>query len=147
MSATQQPEKGKREDFVGQATATAWAPGDASPSPYAAAGHVAIDPKNQGNYALVISSVVPRPVAFVHSISKDGVSNLAPFYFFGVITHDPPLISIGICTKGGEPKDTARNIMDTEEFTVSLFPIGWFKPRHTAQETSRLMLTSRRSRD
>ena len=43
-----------------------------------------------GMYKLLISSVVPRPIAWVSSVDADGVRNLAPFSYFMAITDDPP---------------------------------------------------------
>jgi len=72
-------------------------------------------------YHLLISGVVPRPIAFVSSQSKGGVVNLAPFSYFGAIAHDPPTISIGVCNKrGGVKKDTLRNMEETGEFVVNI---------------------------
>ncbi|KAL4262666.1 FMN-binding split barrel [Pleurotus pulmonarius] len=45
-------------------------------------------------YKLLTSGIVPRPVAFVSSISEAGVKNLAPFSWFNTVTHNPPIISI-----------------------------------------------------
>jgi len=44
-----------------------------------------IDPVQQStkdNYKLMAGSIVPRPIAFVSTKSKDGFDNLAPFSFF-----------------------------------------------------------------
>ncbi|KAH0526041.1 hypothetical protein TsFJ059_009422 [Trichoderma semiorbis] len=61
------------------------------------AKHIAIDPYELGrslidNYKLFISAVVPRPIAFISTRSKDGSKeNLAPMSFFQMINADPPL--------------------------------------------------------
>ncbi len=61
------------------------------------------------------NGVVPRPIAFVSSESKSGVRNLAPFSYFSVVTHAPPLISFSVSAKApGEPKDTTANILETK---------------------------------
>ncbi|KAI8968828.1 hypothetical protein BD414DRAFT_503668 [Trametes punicea] len=72
-------------------------------------------------YALMISGIVPRPIAFVSSVSEQGVENLAPFSWFNQVTHHPPLISVS-CAAGakGGLKDTARNIKATKGFTVNI---------------------------
>ncbi|MBV8905300.1 MAG: flavin reductase family protein, partial [Acidobacteriia bacterium] len=54
---------------------------------------LAIDPAEQvpqNNYKLLIGSVVPRPIAFVSTISPDGILNLAPFSFFNAVCGNPP---------------------------------------------------------
>ena len=59
--------------------------------------HVDIDPYTEGrpaalNYKLLISAIVPRPIGFLSTRSKDGKStNLSPFSYSQVINHDPPL--------------------------------------------------------
>jgi flavin reductase (DIM6/NTAB) family NADH-FMN oxidoreductase RutF len=77
------------------------------------------------NYKLLISGVVPRPIGFVSSISGDGVKNLAPFSYFSVANHDPPIFTIGFSGGKGNPKDTARNILETGELTINIIS-EWF---------------------
>lgn len=72
-------------------------------------------------YKLLIGTVIPRPVAFVTTLSRDGEANAGPFSFFNVLTHDPPIVAIGVENYAdGRFKDTSRNIRDTEEFTVHI---------------------------
>lgn len=80
-----------------------------------------IDPKTlmkRDNYKLLSGFILPRPIAFVTSMSKDGVVNAAPFSFFNVVSAEPPLVSISIGRKGSVQKDTARNIVEQGEFVV-----------------------------
>ncbi|OBW53485.1 hypothetical protein A9986_15040 [Solibacillus silvestris] len=82
-----------------------------------------IDPKQiseRENYKFLIGSIIPRPIAFVTSISEDGVVNGAPFSFFNIVSSNPPMISVSIQRKKGEPKDTARNIRAKEQFVVHI---------------------------
>jgi len=71
-------------------------------------------------YALLISAVVPRPIAFVSSQSADGVVNLAPFSFFGLMCHDPPTVVFTTVHRGGQPKDTLANVRETGECVVNI---------------------------
>jgi flavin reductase (DIM6/NTAB) family NADH-FMN oxidoreductase RutF len=72
-------------------------------------------------YRLMISCIIPRPIAFVTTLSREGISNLAPFSFFNGVTSDPPVISIAVATKrDGSKKDTWRNIEETGEFVVNV---------------------------
>ena len=74
-------------------------------------------------YKLLASTIVPRPIAWVTTLSLDGVRNAAPFSFFNALSKDPPLLAVGIqADKDGTMKDTARNILDTREFVVNLVP-------------------------
>lgn len=69
---------------------------------------------------LMTAAVVPRPIAWVVSRSVEGKLNAAPFSFFNMFSGDPPVVGIGIGSRGGEPKDTARNILHTHEFVINL---------------------------
>ncbi len=67
-------------------------------------------------YRLLTAVVVPRPIAWVSTVSADGVDNLAPHSFFTVACADPPIVqftSVGV-------KDTLRNVRATREFVVHL---------------------------
>ncbi len=65
--------------------------------------------------------IVPRPIAWVSSVSPAGVTNLAPFSFFNGVTSRPPTLMFVPVTKfDGTPKDTLRNIEASEEFVVNL---------------------------
>ncbi|MDO8122738.1 flavin reductase family protein [Isoptericola sp. b490] len=68
------------------------------------------------NYQLLTSLVVPRAIAWVSSVSADGVANLAPHSFFTVASTNPPVIAFTSVTE----KDTVRNVSATGRFTVSL---------------------------
>lgn len=63
--------------------------------------------------------IVPRPIAFVSTRSPDGSANLAPFSFFMGVSGEPPLLALSVSTREGEPKDTARNLVETGEFVVN----------------------------
>ncbi len=78
-----------------------------------------LDPKQ--SYKLLISIVVPRPIAFVTTQDAAGNLNAAPFSFFNAMGFDPPVVALGIEARpDGTLKDTARNIRDTGEFVVNL---------------------------
>ena len=69
-------------------------------------------------YALLVSLVTPRPIAWVTSLSPDGQLNAAPFSFFNALGANPPII--GFCPSDrddGQPKDTARNSRKTQPRT------------------------------
>ena len=67
------------------------------------------------------SLVFPRPIGWISSISKNGVSNLAPYSYFNSVADDPPQIMF--CSNGGKAnskyKDTLSNILSTKEFVVN----------------------------
>jgi len=70
-------------------------------------------------YRFMIGIVLPRPIAFVSTIGSGGVLNVAPFSYFMPITNRPPLVGISINLRGGEHKDTLRNIRETGDFVVN----------------------------
>ncbi len=67
-------------------------------------------------YKLLTALVVPRPIAWISTLSEDGVGNLAPHSFFSVACASPPIVSF---TSVGH-KDTLRNVLATGEFVVNL---------------------------
>jgi len=74
-------------------------------------------------YKLLVSTVMPRPIAWVVTKSKDGHVNCAPYSFFNAMGSAPPTLAIGMVTGQDRGfKDSAQNIMDTGEFVVNLVP-------------------------
>ena len=62
-------------------------------------------------YRWLASTVTPRPIAWVSSVSADGISNLAPFSFFQVISDEPPTLMVNVNTRAdGGLKDTLHAI-------------------------------------
>ena len=65
--------------------------------------------------------MVPRPIAWVTSVSPEGVVNAAPFSFFNVFSEEPALVVLGVQHKAdGTAKDTSRNIAAVGEFVVNV---------------------------
>ncbi|WP_217473802.1 flavin reductase family protein [Stutzerimonas stutzeri] len=71
-------------------------------------------------YRWLTSTITPRPIAWVSTRSTEGVSNLAPFSFFQVISSEPATLLINVGLKEGVAKDTARNARDSGELVVQL---------------------------
>ena len=76
--------------------------------------------KPRESYKLMISIVVPRPIAWVTSLGPDGTVNAAPFSYFSGVTSRPPIIAVSVAPQRDGPKDTARNIEATGEFVVNI---------------------------
>lgn len=73
-------------------------------------------------YKLMVGVIVPRPIAFVSTVSDSGIPNLAPFSFFTGISANPPVICFCPMIRGsdGTRKDTIRNIEAVREFVVNI---------------------------
>ena len=96
--------------------------------------HIPIDPHHSSrtpslNYKLLISAVIPRPIAFLSTRSADGSStNLAPFSYFQLIAHDPPLFVVSFsCPLPPHPaaKDSLRNLHETGECVINIISEGF----------------------
>ena len=82
-------------------------------------GHIDFDPddlKDREGYFLMTSLIVPRPIAWVSSLSPRGVRNVAPHSYFNAISSDPPVLHF---TSTGE-KDTLVNVRASGEFVVNI---------------------------
>jgi flavin reductase (DIM6/NTAB) family NADH-FMN oxidoreductase RutF len=72
-------------------------------------------------YKLLVSTITPRPIAWIVSQNQHGHRNAAPFSFFNALSGNPPVVGIGIGShEPGRPKDTRANIRETGEFVVNL---------------------------
>lgn len=83
-----------------------------------------IDPKDHP-YAtigkLMIGSIVPRPIAFVSTVSETGIFNLAPFSYFNGVSSKPPIVMFSSVIRGdGQHKDTFTNVVATKNFVVNI---------------------------
>lgn len=69
-------------------------------------------------YRLLTSIVAPRPIAWVSTISADGIPNLAPYSFFNAVAGFPPTLMFSVAYRRKEPreKDTLRNVKQVDEF-------------------------------
>lgn len=88
--------------------------------------HVEIDPYEDGrpatfNYKLLISAIIPRPIGFISTKSKDGSStNLAPFSYSQVVNHDPPIFIVGYAGGFSRAKDSLKNLTESEECVFNI---------------------------
>lgn len=85
---------------------------------------------SKDQYKLLTHTIVPRPIAWVVSVGRDGRRNAAPFSFFGVACADPPVLCIGITARPPPGKDTQRHIRQTGEFVVNLVPYAAREAMH-----------------
>ena len=74
-------------------------------------------------YQHLIRVIAPRPIAWVSTVSASGVTNLAPFSFFtGVGSRPPSVLFCPANRRDGGPKDTLKNILQTQEFVINVVP-------------------------
>ncbi len=69
-----------------------------------------------GVYPWLTASVIPRAIAWVSTVSADGVDNVAPHSFTTVAGTDPPTL----CFVSVGHKDTLRNTRATGEFVLNI---------------------------
>ncbi|KAI9849364.1 MAG: hypothetical protein M1838_000199 [Thelocarpon superellum] len=88
--------------------------------------HVEIDPYEEGrpavsNYKLLISGIVPRPIGFISTRSKDGMStNLSPFSYTQVVNHEPPIFTVGFSGGFSNAKDSLKNLTESGECVINI---------------------------
>jgi flavin reductase (DIM6/NTAB) family NADH-FMN oxidoreductase RutF len=81
-----------------------------------------LDPRHA--YALMVSTIVPRPVALISTISVSGIANLSPFSFFMGVSTRPPIVAVSIARGKDGEKDTMRNIRQVRQFVVNVVDRG-----------------------
>jgi flavin reductase (DIM6/NTAB) family NADH-FMN oxidoreductase RutF len=87
---------------------------------------IRLDPAEIENlhcYKLLTGIMVPRPVAFVSTVSDDGVLNAAPFSWNTVACIRPPILAFSPGRTPGRPdfkQDTLRNVERTGEFVSNI---------------------------
>lgn len=85
-------------------------------------------------YKLLTGIVVPRPIAWISSLSDSGVLNLAPFSAFTFVSNKPPMIGVNIGRKAGVMKDTGNNILARGEYVVHIADESLLPQLHESSE-------------
>ena len=85
-------------------------------------------------YKLLTGVVVPRPIAWVTTLSPGGKVNAAPFSAFVIVSTDPAMVGISVSRRAGEPKDTERNIAERREFVVNIAQFSQVQALHETSE-------------
>lgn len=80
------------------------------------------------SYKLLIGSIIPRPIAFVTTVSSSGVLNAAPYSYFNIVAANPPMVSISVQRRNGQRKDTSRNAIESGEFVVHISDESYIGP-------------------
>lgn len=90
-----------------------------------------IDPQStppSAMYRLMISAIIPRPIALVSTTDENGHFNVAPFSYFAPLSSRPPLVGISIGERDGAPKHTLANARATGDFVVNIVTAELLKP-------------------
>ncbi len=87
-------------------------------------------------YNLINQIVTPRPIAWISTVSEDGVINIAPYDFFAPLSSDPMVFAVSFFSKSdGSLKDTFTNIVKTKRASICLCDLSVLKAMHkSAQE-------------
>ncbi len=82
-----------------------------------------IDPAHTSQkdiYKILTGAVIPRPIGWISTVSKDGIPNLAPFSFFNAVGEDPPHVMFSTVRSGNTNKDTLNNVLATGQFVANM---------------------------
>jgi flavin reductase (DIM6/NTAB) family NADH-FMN oxidoreductase RutF len=73
-------------------------------------------------HAYMLSSIGPRPIAFVSTVDKEGRPNLAPFSFFNAFGSHPPIVvfSPARSVRENTLKNTLENIQEVKEVVINV---------------------------
>jgi flavin reductase (DIM6/NTAB) family NADH-FMN oxidoreductase RutF len=72
-------------------------------------------------HELFVGAVIPRPIAWVSTVSAGGIYNLAPFSFFMPMSVHPAVVGLAIGqNRRGRKKDTLINIESVKDFVVNM---------------------------
>jgi len=86
-------------------------------------------------YRLLIGCITPRPIAWVSTVSPNGIPNLAPFSFFNGVAANPPTVVFSpVNRRDGSKKDTILNIEKTPEFVVNIVSFDHAGPMNACSE-------------
>ena len=83
-------------------------------------------------YKLLTGIVVPRPIAWVSTVSAAGLPNIAPFSCYTFVSSDPPMVGFNCGRRDGAHKDTARNIHASRDFVVNVVDEDSLAPMHAS---------------
>ena len=92
-------------------------------------------------YKLLVGAILPRPIAVVSTVDREGRTNIAPFSFFNAISVSPMAVAFSPITKGdGTDKDSLRNALPVSEggvgeFVVNLASASWAREMSATAES------------
>ncbi|XGB42379.1 MAG: hypothetical protein LVS60_00275 [Nodosilinea sp. LVE1205-7] len=102
----------------------------ATSDPYPTLSFVPAEMADPAPYHLLTSIVAPRPIAWISTLSPEGVPNLAPYSFYNAVAGFPPTIMFSVSYRQRPPheKDTLRNVKDRGSLLPTWWMPRWRKP-------------------
>lgn len=88
----------------------------------------------EATYRLLSGLVVPRPIAWISTLSPAGVVNLAPFSCFTFVSNKPPMLGVNVGRKAGRRKDTGAHIHSRGEYVVHIGDSSQLNAIHESSE-------------
>ena len=80
-----------------------------------------IQNNNRSVYSYLVGGISPRPIAWISTLSNEGVSNIAPYSFFTVASCQPAVLSVTQVNPSDKAnKDTLTNLLATKECVVNI---------------------------
>jgi flavin reductase (DIM6/NTAB) family NADH-FMN oxidoreductase RutF len=92
------------------------------------------DLKRSEKYFMLVSTVLPRPIAIVSTLNDGGTDNLASFSYFNVVSSEPPCLMFSITSKKSGKKDTLINVEREKEFVIHIGSADQKEPIHHTGE-------------
>jgi flavin reductase (DIM6/NTAB) family NADH-FMN oxidoreductase RutF len=87
-------------------------------------------------YSLLTGCVVPRPIAWVSTMSADGIANVAPFSFFNAFGANPVILGFSPMSTDQQPvKDTLANVRALGQFVINIATEPTLEPMDTTGRT------------
>lgn len=80
-------------------------------------------------YKIMSHTIIPRPIAWI--VTENENINIAPFSYFSALSSKPPTLVVSIGhKKEGSPKDTLKNILQTEKCTICMVDENHLEKMH-----------------
>jgi flavin reductase (DIM6/NTAB) family NADH-FMN oxidoreductase RutF len=85
-------------------------------------------------YKLLTGIIIPRPIGWISTIDGNGISNLAPFSYFNMVSSDPPCVMFSTRRDNNKNKDTLNNVLQNGQFVVNLVTLDVVEQMNATSE-------------
>jgi flavin reductase (DIM6/NTAB) family NADH-FMN oxidoreductase RutF len=86
-------------------------------------------------YKLLTGIIIPRPIGWISTIDGNGISNLAPFSYFNMVSSDPPCVMFSTRRDNNKNKDTLNNVLQNGQFVVNKVTLDVEEQMNATSET------------